>query len=98
MLKKVAELVRSEELQRELANHVKLRREEGCGCEPRWSRISKRQCQDREWKEDIPRQTQNQEQAPLGKIQTIEGGFAGGGVTTSSKKAHARQARYHEVY
>lgn len=45
-----------------------------------------------------PRKPRDQDQAPLGEINTIVEGFASGGVTASSRKAHTRTTRYHEVY
>ncbi|XP_042974738.1 uncharacterized protein LOC122306375 [Carya illinoinensis] len=36
--------------------------------------------------------------APIGEIQIIAGGFAGGGVSTFSRKAYARRVRYEKVY
>lgn len=68
------------------------------GREPGRSKSPKRQCQDREMRQDTLHSTWNQGHAPLGEIRTIVGGFVGGGTTTSSRKADAHQARYHELY
>ncbi|KAF5445094.1 hypothetical protein F2P56_034172 [Juglans regia] len=40
----------------------------------------------------------DRDRAPIGEIWTIAGGFAGGGVSTSSRKAYTRKVRYEEVY
>ena len=40
-----------------------------------------------------PRQTTTQHQQPLGEIQVISGGFAGGGESSSARKAHLRSIR-----
>ena len=40
-----------------------------------------------------PRQTTTQHQQPLGEIHVISGGFAGGGKSSSAKKAHLRSIR-----
>ena len=40
-----------------------------------------------------PRQTATQHQQPLGEIHVISGGFAGGGESSSAKKAHLRSIR-----
>ena len=40
-----------------------------------------------------PRQTTTQHQQPLGKIHVISGGFAGGGESSSARKAHLRNIR-----
>lgn len=52
----------------------------------------------RQQKPDTSCPTRRQEQALLGEIRTIAGGFVGGGATTLRRKAHARQAKYHEVF
>ena len=44
-----------------------------------------------------PRQTTNQHQQPLGEIQVISGGFAGGGESSSARKAHLRSIRSIEI-
>ena len=44
-----------------------------------------------------PRQTTNQNQQPLGEIQVISGGFAGGGESSSARKAHLRSIRSTEI-
>lgn len=59
------------------------------GASPKGVESPKRQRRDRELRQDTPRPTRNQEKATLGEIQTILGGFAGGGTTISSRKAHA---------
>ena len=40
-----------------------------------------------------PRQTATQHQQPLGEIHVISGGFAGGGESSSARKAHLRSIR-----
>ena len=40
-----------------------------------------------------PRQTTTQHQQPLGEIHVISGGFAGGGESSSARKAHLRNIR-----
>ena len=40
-----------------------------------------------------PRQTTTQHQRPLGEIHVISGGFAGGGESSSARKAHLRSIR-----
>ena len=40
-----------------------------------------------------PRQTMTQHQQPLGEIHVISGGFAGGGESSSARKAHLRSIR-----
>ena len=40
-----------------------------------------------------PRKTTTQHQQPLGEIQVISGGFAGGGESSSARKAHLRSIR-----
>ena len=44
-----------------------------------------------------PRQTTTQYQQPLGEIQVISGGFAGGGESSSAWKAHLRSIRSVEI-
>ena len=44
-----------------------------------------------------PRQTTTQHQQPLGEIHVISGGFAGGGESSSARKAHLRSIRSGEV-
>ena len=44
-----------------------------------------------------PRQTTTQHQQPLGEIQVISGGFAGGGESSSARKAHLRSIRSIEI-
>ena len=44
-----------------------------------------------------PRQTITQHQQPLGEIHVISGGFAGGGESSSARKAHLRSIRSGEV-
>ena len=44
-----------------------------------------------------PRQTTTQHQQPLGEIHVILGGFAGGGESSSARKAHLRNIRSGEV-
>ena len=44
-----------------------------------------------------PRQPTTQHQQPLGEIQVISGGFAGGGESSSTRKAHLRSIRSGEV-
>ena len=44
-----------------------------------------------------PRQTTTQHQQPLGEIHVISGGFAGGGESSSARKAHLRSIRSIEV-
>ena len=44
-----------------------------------------------------PRQTTTQHQQPLGEIHVISGGFAGGGESSSARKAHLRNIRSTEV-
>ena len=44
-----------------------------------------------------PRQTTTQHQQPLGEIHVISGGFAGGGESSSARKAHLRSIRPAEV-
>ena len=44
-----------------------------------------------------PRQITTQHQQPLGEIHVISGGFAGGGESTSARKAHLRSIRLREV-
>ena len=44
-----------------------------------------------------PRQTTTQHQQPLGEIHVISGGFAGGGESSSARKAHLRSIRSAEV-
>ena len=44
-----------------------------------------------------PRQTTTQHQQPLGEIQVISGGFAGGGESSSARKAHLRSIRSAEM-
>ena len=44
-----------------------------------------------------PRQTMTQHQQSLGEIQVISGGFAGGGESSSSRKAHLRSIRSTEI-
>ena len=44
-----------------------------------------------------PRQTTTQHQQPLGEIQVISGGFAGGGESISTRKAHLRNIRSTEI-
>ena len=44
-----------------------------------------------------PRQTTTQHQQPLGEIQVISGGFAGGGESSSARKAHLRSIRSTEI-
>ena len=43
------------------------------------------------------RPTPTQHQQPLGEIHVISGGFAGGGESSSSKKAHLRSIKSGEV-
>ncbi|KAF5441803.1 hypothetical protein F2P56_036984 [Juglans regia] len=38
------------------------------------------------------------EEPPIGEISTIAGGYGGGGTFYSARKAHARRARYEEVF
>ena len=44
-----------------------------------------------------PRQTTTQHQQPLGEIHVISGGFAGGGESSSARKAHLRSIRSVEI-
>ena len=44
-----------------------------------------------------PRQTTTQHQQPLGEIHVISGGFAGGGESSSARKAHLRSIRSVEM-
>ena len=44
-----------------------------------------------------PRQTTTQHQQPLGEIHVISGGFAGGGESSSTKKAYLRSIRSGKV-
>ena len=44
-----------------------------------------------------PRQTTTQDQQPLGEIHVISGGFAGGGESSSARKAHLRSIRSADV-
>ena len=44
-----------------------------------------------------PRQAATQHQQPLGEIQVISGGFAGGGESSSARKAHLRSIRSTEI-
>ena len=44
-----------------------------------------------------PRQTTTQHQQPLGEIHVISGGFAGGGESSSARKAHLRRIRSTEM-
>ena len=44
-----------------------------------------------------PRQTTIQHQQPLGEIHVISGGFAGGGESSSARKAHLRSIRSTEI-
>ena len=44
-----------------------------------------------------PRQTTTQHQQPLGEIQVISGGFAGGGESSSARKAHLHSIRSAEI-
>ena len=44
-----------------------------------------------------PRQTTTQHQQPLGEIHVISGGFAGGGESSSARKAHLRSIRSAEL-
>ena len=44
-----------------------------------------------------PRQTTTQHQQPLGEIQVISGGFAGGGEFSSARKAYLRSIRSAEI-
>ena len=44
-----------------------------------------------------PRQTTTQHQQPLGEIHVISGGFAGGGESSSARKAHLRSIRSAEM-
>ena len=44
-----------------------------------------------------PRQTTTQHQQPLGEIHVISGGFAGGGESSSARKAHLRSIRSGEA-
>ena len=44
-----------------------------------------------------PRQTTTQHQRPLGEIHVISGGFAGGGESSSAKKAHLRSIRLAKI-
>ena len=44
-----------------------------------------------------PQQTTTQHQQPLGEIQVISGGFAGGGESSSAWKAHLRSIRSTEI-
>ena len=44
-----------------------------------------------------PRQTTTQHQQPLGEIHVISGGFAGGGESSSARKAHLHSIRLEEV-
>ena len=44
-----------------------------------------------------PRQTTTQHQQPLGEIQVISGGLAGGGESSSARKAHLRSIRSTEI-
>ena len=44
-----------------------------------------------------PQQTTTQQQQPLGEIHVISGGFAGGGESSSARKAHLRSIRSGEV-
>ena len=44
-----------------------------------------------------PRQTTTQHQQPLGEIHVISGGFAGGGESSSARKAHLHSIRSREV-
>ena len=53
--------------------------------------------QDQAQQPQPPRQTTTQHQQPLGEIHVISGGFAGGGESSSARKAHLRSIRYGEV-
>ena len=44
-----------------------------------------------------PQQTATQHQQPLGKIHVISGGFAGGGESSSARKAHLRSIKSAEI-
>ena len=44
-----------------------------------------------------PQQTTTQHQQPLREIHVISGGFAGGGESSSARKAHLRSIRSREV-
>ena len=44
-----------------------------------------------------PRQTTTQHQQPLGEIQVVSRGFAGGGESSSARKAHLRSIRSAEI-
>ena len=44
-----------------------------------------------------PHQTTTEHQQPLGEIQVISGGFAGGGESSSARKAHMRSIRSAEI-
>ncbi|XP_035538468.1 uncharacterized protein LOC118343795 [Juglans regia] len=101
MLKnRVASLAGSRELEQMLAEYLKPMRREGRQREPRRSRSPKRQKPKREREKEQRHNTpqpHDRDQAPFGEIRTIARGFTGGGATVSSKKAHARKARYHET-
>ena len=53
--------------------------------------------QDQAQQPQPPRQTTTQHQQPLGEIHVISGGFAGGGESSSTRKAHLRSIRSGEV-
>ncbi|XP_042954678.1 uncharacterized protein LOC122291097 [Carya illinoinensis] len=100
MRKKVAELAGTSELERMVAEQSKPKRHQETRQKARWSFSPKRRhhvnnCQDRRARSP-PRGDRNR--ALIGEIKTIAGGFAGGGISTSSQKAYARKARYKEVF
>ncbi|XP_040997304.1 uncharacterized protein LOC121243244 [Juglans microcarpa x Juglans regia] len=96
--RRINEMTGSGELEKMLADYIKPQTREGCQQEWKISRSLKCHKPEREWRNHCPRPRQDQEQASLGKNRTIAGSFAGGSTTFSSRRAHARRARYHEVY
>ncbi|XP_042944821.1 uncharacterized protein LOC122278703 [Carya illinoinensis] len=100
MRKRVVELAGTSELERMVAEQSKPKRHQETRQKARRSFSPERRHhvnnrQDRRARSP-PRGDRNR--APIGEIKTIAGGFVGGGISTSNRKAYARNARYEEVF
>ncbi|XP_041003955.1 uncharacterized protein LOC121249312 [Juglans microcarpa x Juglans regia] len=102
MKKRVTELASTGELEQMVTERAKPKRRFERGHDSRRSSNSDRWRPSREDarnnnRDRVP-QNNDRDRVSLGKIRTIASGFAGGDTSSSSRRAHARRARYEETY
>ncbi|XP_042958056.1 uncharacterized protein LOC122293571 [Carya illinoinensis] len=100
MRKRVAELAGTDELERMATERSKPRRRQETKKQPRrsFSPERRRHVNDHQDRRARSPPKGDRNRVPIGEIKTIAGGFAGGGISTSSRKAYARKVRYEEVF